>query len=96
MPHPAGARYSLPAAIACASANACTVVGTYFTSSFVMVTLAERWNGTARAIQPVPSPADSTYSQFDSVACASATLCTAAGVANFSTGFLGTLAERYS
>jgi len=90
MPHPAGSRYSLPAAIACASANACTVVGAYFTSSFVMVTLAERWNGTAWAIQPVPIPPGATYAELNGVACPSAKTCTAVGDS------FGPLAERWN
>jgi hypothetical protein len=41
--------------VSCSSATACTAVGEASTSvSGNHVTLAERWNGTAWAIQPTP------------------------------------------
>ena len=43
-------------AVSCTSATACTAVGYYATTSGASAALAERWNGTAWAVQPTPNP----------------------------------------
>src|SRR5262249_41564951 len=42
--------------VSCPAANSCMAVGTYTKASGAGVALAERWNGTAWRIQPVPRP----------------------------------------
>jgi hypothetical protein len=90
-PSPAGTTFSLLKGIDCASIKLCTAVGLYTTSSGVTLTLAERWDGTAWAIQPTPNPTGTHNAELDAVACPSAKTCTAAGFA----GSHGTLAERW-
>jgi hypothetical protein len=46
----------------------------------VSTPLAEHWDGTSWAVQPVPFPADSSNAQTRAVSCASPTSCTAVGV----------------
>jgi hypothetical protein len=89
IPDPGAGQGSLLNDVACTSANACTAVGLYLTSTSGWDALAERWNGTSWAIQSTPNPAGATL---NSVSCTSATACTAVG-AN-SAGF--PLAERWN
>jgi hypothetical protein len=57
--------------------------------------LAERWNGTAWAVQHAPDPAGSDFTSLNGVACGSAGQCVAVG--NFAAKTAGrTLVERYS
>ena len=60
-PNPTGAADSHLSGISCTSATACTAVGNYIDGavggSGTEVPLAERWNGTAWKIQPMPNPA---------------------------------------
>jgi hypothetical protein len=84
------------AGVSCASASACTAVGSYDASDGgTIVTLGEHWNGTAWAVQSTPNPPGdgSPYarSSLDGVSCTSASACIAAGSAVPE----GTLAERY-
>jgi hypothetical protein len=80
------------AGVSCASAYACTAVGSYDASDGgTIVTLAEHWNGKTWAIQTTPNPSGANESSLDGVSCTSASVCTAAGSA--APG--GTLAERY-
>src|SRR5438132_9152190 len=53
-PNPSGAQGSGLSGVACASTSACTAVGHYTNNSGVIVTLAERWNGSSWAIQSAP------------------------------------------
>jgi hypothetical protein len=77
------------ASVKCISASFCMAVGGYNTStSFNTVAFAERWNGTAWKIQPIPNPASGNL---DSVACTTAANCIAVG----STGS-GPLAEHWN
>jgi hypothetical protein len=89
-PNPGGAENSYLEAVSCTSASACTAVGYYNPSTKAPQTLAERWNGTAWAIQPTPSPSGS-YGQLYGVSCTSAAACTAVG-----SGASGALAERWN
>ena len=94
-PNPAAAPGSiLVNAVSCASASACTAVGTY-SNGTMNVMLAERWNGTRWSIQHTPNPAGGSDSTLYGVSCASATACTAVGGSfNGTTGV--TLAERWN
>jgi len=55
-PNPAGAQGTLLDTVACASASTCTAAGAYQDSSGAFQGLAERWNGSSWAIQPIPPP----------------------------------------
>jgi hypothetical protein len=59
--------------------------------------VTERWNGKRWAIRPIPLPAGAIGGGLDGVSCASATACTAVGIANEdpSTGAVSTLAEHW-
>ena len=86
------------AAVSCTSRIACTTAGGLNgTSSSGPATLAERWNGAKWTIQATPSTG-SPGSLFNTVACTSASSCTAVGALTDSTGFAsgGTLAERWN
>jgi hypothetical protein len=96
-PPPAGARRSFLNGVSCASATACTAVGSYQTGSGKHVTLAERWNGTAWSLQPTPNPASPPRSALAAVSCTSASTCTAVGNSvDNSGGNSRTLAERWN
>ena len=64
--------------VSCPTASACVAVGSYFgpESTFVLV---ERWNGSSWTQQTIPHPSGVKASQFESVACVSAAVCTAVG-----------------
>jgi hypothetical protein len=95
-PNPSGAEASYLDGISCTSASACTAVGYYDNSAGTEVTLAERWNGTAWAIQKIPNPSDAEGSALAGVSCTSASACTAAGSYYNSTGLEVTLAEGWN
>jgi hypothetical protein len=78
MSQPAGATSSTLSGVSCSSASACTAVGSYTNGSGQVLTLAERWDGTAWTMQPTPSPG-SYAPQLYGVSCPSATNCTAVG-----------------
>src|SRR5215469_5735663 len=58
-PNPAGSPSNDLWAVSCSSASACTAVGGYENSSFALVPLAERWNGSTWMAQSIPSPTSS-------------------------------------
>jgi hypothetical protein len=64
--------------VSCPAADFCEAVGGYNVSN-TGISLAERWNGSAWARQPVPVPAGSTGAFLDQVSCASAQFCEAVG-----------------
>jgi hypothetical protein len=65
--------------VSCASAGACTAVGSYLNSSTHFgQTLIESWNGTTWSLAPSPSRGAGGNS-LDAVSCASADACTAVG-----------------
>ena len=78
-PNPSGIAFS-PAlnSVSCASATACTATGSAFVRGS-LITLAERWNGTAWSIQPTPNPDPFTASTLASVSCPTSTDCVAVG-----------------
>jgi hypothetical protein len=78
-PNPAEGKANTLAAVSCTSATACTAVGHYKNSAGVEVTLAERWNGSAWAVQSTANPTGATGSALLTVSCASSESCAAAG-----------------
>ncbi len=95
-PSPSGAAVSYLEGVACTSATACTAVGHYVSSAGVPVTLAERWNGTAWAVQSTPNPSGVTASFLLGVSCTSASFCTAVGYSLTSAGGYQALAEAWN
>jgi hypothetical protein len=77
--------------VSCASATACTAVGSFVNSAGIVQALAERWNGSDWAIQNTADVAGA----FGGVSCTSATACTAVGTRFTSDGF-ERLAERWN
>ena len=94
-PAPPGAQRSSLSGVSCASATACIAVGTYVTSAFIDVTLAEAWNGSNWAIQSTPNPSGAPDSSLAAVSCTSTTACTAVGNYVSSSGTELTLAEAW-
>jgi hypothetical protein len=90
-------------AVSCTSATACTAVGQSGTTGLgrrpvtaPYLPLAERWNGTSWAIQPVPAPVTASATSFSGVQCTSATACTAVGGAALSNGSAMVLTEYWN
>ncbi|HLN06169.1 MAG TPA: hypothetical protein VK217_07820 [Acidimicrobiales bacterium] len=77
-PDPKGATFAVLAAVSCWSPIACTGVGEWANLAGQLMTLAERWDGTAWAIQPTPTP-NPSETNLEGVACPSVSLCVAAG-----------------
>jgi hypothetical protein len=90
-PNPTGALGSAFEAVSCASANACTAVGSYLADETVEVTLGEEWNGKSWSIQATPNPTGAQENGLLGVSCTSADACTAVGQG----GTYG-LAERWN
>ena len=83
--------------VSCTAASACTAVGDYSGGSGT-VTLAERWNGTAWAVQATANDPHATDNYLSGVSCTSATSCWATGSAYHRHGPVkfSTLAERWN
>jgi hypothetical protein len=75
---PPGAFTSSLTAVSCATASACTAVGTSNDGHGADLPVAEAWNGHGWSIRPVPSPT-SEGGKLAAVSCTSATACTAVG-----------------
>src|SRR5215472_10279576 len=98
-PSPSGAQFAVLGTVACAAASTCIAAGTYLDSSGAFQTLAERWNGTTWAVQPMPPLAGGVMGQLYGVACTSATGCLAVGLSSpnlFNNQSPATLAERWN
>jgi hypothetical protein len=83
-PDPTGSKHSSLSGVSCASATACTAVGTFDSSTGDTATLAETWNGSTWAIRPTPNPEASKRAHImllglSGVSCTSAAACTAVG-----------------
>lgn len=65
--------------VSCTSSTACSGVGTYENGSSNLVTLAERWNGSAWSVQTTPNPTGSISAVFEGISCASSSSCIAVG-----------------
>src|SRR5215471_12522571 len=97
-PSPSGAQFAVLGTVACAAASTCIAAGTYQDSSGAFQTLAERWNGTSWAVQPMPPLAGGMMGQLYGVACTSATSCLAVGLSSpnlFNNQSPATLAEQW-
>ena len=81
---------SVGEAVSCASAEACTAVGTYTIDSGLQMLLAETWNGESWAQKSTPTIINyedyGADAVFEGVSCVSATACEAVGWSNFSEG----------
>ncbi len=78
-PNPAGADASRFLGVSCSSPRACMAVGQFGPAPLSGAALAERWNGSAWSIVPVPSPAGAQQSALAGVSCTSASACVAVG-----------------
>jgi hypothetical protein len=99
-PNPSGATVNELNGVSCTSASACTAVGDDYPSAHTEVTLAERWNGKAWAIQATPNPSGATHSELEAVSCTparetSASACTAVGY-YYNSKVSPILAERWN
>ncbi|HEY1914128.1 MAG TPA: hypothetical protein VGH27_01000 [Streptosporangiaceae bacterium] len=96
-PNPSGSIGDDLSDVSCSSANACTAVGSYESSSGgqgIFTTFADQWNGSTWTIQNTP---EATSSNLNGVTCLSATDCVAVG--DILTGVninLDTLAEVWN
>jgi hypothetical protein len=79
IPNPKDAANSFLHGVSCTSRRACTAVGTDETPGGRVLAVAERWNGTRWAIQPIARPAGATATDLFGVSCTTAHACTAAG-----------------
>jgi hypothetical protein len=83
--------------VSCASASACTAVGSAFeTAGSRDVNLAEAWNGQSWRVEAIPNPKGATESSLYAVSCTSASACTAVGVYDNAAGFPRAMAERWN
>jgi hypothetical protein len=92
---PGGALWSELEQVSCASASACTAVGSYIANNHVQDTLVEYWNGTSWRVGNSPNPVGAIGSTLHSVSCTSATACTAVGYTARRTGGTFVLAEAW-
>ncbi len=83
--------------VSCSSATVCTAAGNDVNtiSPKAQLTLAERWNGTIWSVQAPANRTGAWYSSLASVACSSATACTAVGQSTRRNGPPVPLAERW-
>jgi hypothetical protein len=80
LPAVPGASQTTLASVSCASASACTAVGSATGSAGRVLTLAERWNGVHWTVQASPNPTPSLpIHEFAGVACPTASACVAVG-----------------
>jgi hypothetical protein len=83
--------------VSCATATACTAVGTAFhRAGSIDVNLAAAWNGTSWRVQATPNPAHATDGTLYAVSCTSAKACTAVGDYNNKAGFVLAVVERWN
>jgi hypothetical protein len=78
--------------VTCLSATSCTAVGSYYTASKVLQTLAESWNGSAWSVVSSPNQGTANNALLG-VSCAATSSC--AGVGYYRTGS-STLAESWN
>jgi hypothetical protein len=80
--------------VSCPTASTCTAVGSYKNGDQTFP-LAERWNGTAWSLQPLPSPPGAFASSLAAVSCSTSNACIAVGTFSGSDGEDLPLAERW-
>src|SRR5215469_12755146 len=81
--------------LSCPDASWCMAVGTYVKASGAGVTLAERWNGSAWRLVPIPSPAGGAFTQMLGVSCVSRSACEAVGGTEPRPGVSRAVAEQW-
>lgn len=92
---PTGGNSPTVSGVSCASATACTAVG-YYNKFPILVTLAERWNGTKWTVQETPNPAENKeLAMLESVSCPTTEDCTAVGFSKNNEKKQVTLAEHF-
>jgi hypothetical protein len=95
-PEPTGASGAELNSVACTSSTDCIAVGAPLRNHGEEAgPLAEHWNGTDWQILPIPTPPQAQGGFLSSVACTSASACTAAGLA-FTTTLPFIVAERWN
>jgi hypothetical protein len=82
--------------VSCTGPSACMAVGAYSNSSGQPQPLSERWNGTKWSIVPIPHLPGAQVTLLNSVACTSASACTAVAAAVTASGTWVTMAERWN
>ena len=82
-------------AVSCVSARFCEAVGETVQKN-VVVTIAERWNGSRWTVQPTPDRVGAVHSFLSGVSCTAADACTAVGYFTGRHGVARTLAERWT
>ena len=94
---PKGAQSTTFFGVSCASATACTAVGSAFEKATSQsVNLAEAWNGTSWHTQAIATPTGATNSALFAVSCTSASACTAVGHYDNAAGQTFAVAERWN
>jgi hypothetical protein len=78
-PNPDTAQNDTLSAVNCAPAGGCWAVGYYYSDNGTAQTLIEKWNGTLWSIVSSPNSSATQANFLNSVACASANECWAAG-----------------
>jgi len=94
-PDPPGVQFAALGGVACTGPSACLAVGNTGPPTPNNKTLAERWDGVTWRIVPSANPA-AGGGGFNTVSCASASACTAVGLAVSSSGAQTSLAERWN
>lgn len=79
MPKPLEAKAVQIEGLSCTSARACTVAAGLTTNANTAGLVAERWNGSRWAIQPISQPPGAQSAILDGISCASPLDCTAVG-----------------
>jgi hypothetical protein len=83
--------------VSCASATACTAVGTAFDKTARRnVNLAEAWNGTRWRVQAIPDPKGAVNGALHGVSCTSRSACTAVGSYDNAVGRQVAVAARWN
>jgi hypothetical protein len=94
---PKGAESGTLFGVSCASATACTAVGSAFDKAAGRsVNLAEAWNGTSWRVRAIPNPKGSTGGSLHGVSCTSRRACTAVGNYGNAAGRVLAVAERWN
>jgi hypothetical protein len=79
VPAPADSLYSALDSVSCSDPSSCTAVGSYHTPNYVILTLAEYWNGSYWSIRPTPTPPGATAAALNGVSCIAPNGCLAVG-----------------
>ena len=94
-PDPARASANYLGGVACTSSSDCIAVG-QGNGEGTPVTLAERWDGDAWGLQPIPSPIGAAENQLNGIACSSSSDCEAVGTAGPTLGVSSTEALHWT